>query len=129
MRRHIVRFVGVVCMMGALGLTAAAPVPPAITLTLNPLVGFRPLLVEARLSIPPNYLNVGWCLQWFQQGAEDPDGRHCEQLDGQYEPRVHVYLIKALDTGQYEVSATLLYARGTERTTFQAIRVFDSPTN
>ena len=109
-------------------LTLAASKPPAIELVLNPRVGFRPLTVEARLYIEPNYQNVAWCLQWYQRGAEFPDGRHCEEINGQYAPRLHFLTIKSLDAyteegTYYEVSATVLRTRDTESTPLQTIQV------
>ena len=108
-------------------LSATALASPSFSLTLSPRVGFRPLTVQAQLRIEPDYQNVGWCLQWFQKGQEFPDGRHCEQLNGQYERRLHFYTIKALNTGEYDVSATLLRTHTFQLLPVQPIRVLDSP--
>ena len=115
----------VLILLGLLVAVLTAASPPVFTLTLNPHVGYRPLNVEVRVQIEPNYLNTGWCLQWFQQGAEYPDGRHCEQLQGQYEARTHYFTIKALQTGDYEVSATLYHTHTVEMTSFQPVHVID----
>ena len=103
----------------------ASCAPPAISLDLNPHVGFRPLTVQARVSIEPHYLNVGWCLAWVHHDGVY-DGSHCESLQGQYEARTHYYLLKYLPAGKYQAVATLLRVRDAENTPAQSIEVIDS---
>ena len=83
----------------------ATPEPPALTLQLIPQVGYRPLRVQAKLIIEPNYLNRGVCLSW-------DIGAACWSLNGQYEARLQFRDLPAphygFDTGVYTVVAELL---------------------
>jgi len=109
-------------------LTVSAPAtsePPPITLHLTPLVGYRPLNVQARLVIEPDYLNREACLVWIERSGM-LDGRACWQVEGQYARRVHYYLIKQLPTGDYRVVAYIVQVRGAKASTAITVRVLDS---
>ena len=66
--------------------------PPAVTLTLSPLVGYAPLTTIATIRIDPNYENREVCIQW--DDSDGPVGRGCWQLDGQYAAITQSYTIK-----------------------------------
>jgi hypothetical protein len=105
---------------------SAAHSAPAITLQLNPQVGYQPLTVEAQLRVEPNYLNIGTCITWFQTGAEFPDGKSCQITnEGRYLPRLTFYTIKALKAGDYDIVASVLRVRDFENTPTQHVKVLD----
>ena len=103
----------------------AAQQPPALSLSLNPQVGYQPLTVAARILVEPNYLNRGICVVW-----ESPiySGAGCWEIEGQYAKRAQTYTIKALPTilgGQleYMVWAELIQVQDRIVTPVQPVRV------
>ena len=106
--------------------TPAAQQSPAISLTLNPLIGYRPLTVEARVLIEPNYQNRGVCIVWESNVYS---GAGCWQVEGQYAPLAHYYTIKNLQTTvdvttMYTIYAELITVRDRIVTPAQTVQVF-----
>jgi len=108
-------------------LIAGAHEAPPITLAVNPRVGYQPLAVDTILRIEPFYLNTGWCIAWFQQGAEWPDGRHCGSLEGAYARRRQDYRITFRRAGVYDIVGTLIQVRTTHQTVPLSVHVLESP--
>ena len=105
----------------------AAQQPPAISLSLNPQVGYRPLTVAARILIESNYLNRGVCIVWE---SNIYSGAGCWQVEGQYAPHAYTYTIKSLpavkdSTTEYSVWVELITVRHRTTTPAQTIRVID----
>ena len=103
----------------------AAQQPPAISLSLKPQVGYRPLNVAARIVIEPHYLNRGVCIVWE---SSIYSGAGCWQVEGQYAPRAHTYTIKNLQTPVdvttvYTVRAELITVRDRIVTPTQLVQV------
>jgi len=56
--------------LGLLVLAApSAPSAAPIALTVTPAAGYAPLTVNLKVTIEPNYLNTGACLQWSSADA------------------------------------------------------------
>ena len=103
----------------------AAQQPPAISLSLNPHTGYRPLNVAARILVEPNYLNQAVCLVWE---SDIYSGAGCWQVEGQYAPRAHAYTIKNLPTPidvttVYTIWAELITVQGRHVTPIQRVQV------
>ena len=100
---------------------------PAITLRLNPQVGYEPLTVDVYMRVQPNYLNYMLCLDWDTTEWEELGQLGCWSLDGQYSAPSQYYTLKNLPAGDYRIRARLRQVHRDIMTVAQPIRVIETP--
>jgi hypothetical protein len=97
-------------------LFAALLIPPPaaegdapLDLKVSPVVSLEPAYVTVRVTVPADPNN-----RTLEVVAETPEFRRASQipLDGERAPRVSTFEFQALPTGVYEVTGTLVGARG-----------------